>query len=288
MFICTLLALSLFSTGAVAQDASYLGRYKWSSDDPQHGGFSGLELSADGMDFVTVTDSGSVASGSVTRGENGVISGIAVSDLRFLKGRRSEVLPKFWEDAEGLAIAPDGTIYVSFEGRHRVWSYADLDGFAEDTAGYRDFRELQVNSGLEALAVDGDGVVYAVPERSGEMERPFPVYRYRDGAWDIAFRLRRDGEYLPVGLDFGPDGRLYLLERWFRGIGFSSRVRRFDLGPKGLTDEVTLIETGLGSHDNLEGIAVWEDDQGIRITMISDDNFKPFQITEFVEYRITN
>ena len=34
------------------------------------------------------------------------------------------------------------------------------------------------------------------------------------------------------------------------------------------------------------GIAVWEDGQGIRITMISDDNFLFLQRTELVEYRI--
>ena len=42
-----------------------------------------------------------------------------------------------------------------------------------------------------------------------------------------------------------------------------------------------------GEHDNLEGIAVWRDRNGdIRITMISDDNYRAFQRTEFVEYRV--
>ena len=45
-------------------------------------------------------------------------------------------------------------------------------------------QRLQDNSGLEALAIDADGALYAIPERSGDWERPFPVYRLRDGAWD--------------------------------------------------------------------------------------------------------
>jgi hypothetical protein len=48
-----------------------------------------------------------------------------------------------------------------------------------------------------------------------------------------------------------------------------------------------LLETATGTYDNLEGLAVWRDDAGaIRLTMISDDNFKSFQVTQFVEYRV--
>ena len=61
-----------------------------------------------------------------------------------------------------------------------------------------DFGRLQHNSGLEALAIDADGTLYAIPERSGKLERPFPVYRLRDGRWDKALRLRRDGTFLVV------------------------------------------------------------------------------------------
>ncbi len=46
-----------------------------------------------------------------------------------------------------------------------------------------------------------------------------------------------------------------------------------------------LLRSGLGVHDNLEGIAVWRDDQGrMRLTMVSDDNFQFFQVSEIVEY----
>jgi hypothetical protein len=46
-----------------------------------------------------------------------------------------------------------------------------------------------------------------------------------------------------------------------------------------------LLRSAAGTHDNLEGLAVWRDVGGhIRLTMISDDNFRFFQKTEFVEY----
>lgn len=90
-----------------------------------------------------------------------------------------------------------------------------------------------------------------------------------------------------MGADIGPDGRFYLLEREFTGVGFRSRVRRFDMSDTALTNEITLIESHLLRHDNLEGISVWRDAAGaLRLTMISDDNFNFFQRTELVEYTV--
>ena len=73
---------------------------------------------------------------------------------------------------------------------------------------------------------------------------------------------RRDGDFLVVDADFGPDGKLYVLERDFGWLGFRTRVRRFALGPDGLGDEVTLLETPFGELDNMEGISVWRDAAG--------------------------
>ena len=55
-----------------------------------------------------------------------------------------------------------------------------------------------------------------------------------------------------------------------------------------MDDERLLLESTTLQYDNLEGIAVWKDGLGIRITMISDDNFLPVQRTELVEYRVLN
>mgnify|MGYP002634128825 CR=1 FL=1 len=106
--------------------------------------------------------------------------------------------------------------------------------------------------------------------------------------WDQPFSIPRRGPFLVVGADIGPDGKFYLLERHLSGIfGFQTRIRRFALTGEALSDENVLLETPTGKHDNLEGIAVWRDAAGdIRITMISDDNFRSFQKTEFVEYRV--
>ena len=92
------------------------------------------------------------------------------------------------------------------------------------------------------------------------------------------------GFLMPVGADFGTDNLFYLLERSVSPLGFRTRVRRFDLSQVDLTEE-TLLTTGQLSHDNLEGISVWTDQNGAtRVTMISDDNFLPILRSEVVEY----
>ncbi len=284
-----LAALQGHAGPAIAQSATYLSSFSWASEDDNFGGFSGLEVSDDGTKFWAVTDRGFAASGRIIRDDAGQITGVSadlMTPIMFLD--KGTPLPDDYTDAEGLARSRSGGLFVSFEGVARVRGLTTDKFETRLIPGPRDFENLQINSGLEALAVGPDDALYMVPERSGRLTRPFPVYRVQNRDWDIPFHLPRRGQFLPVGADFGPDGRLYLLERHFLGIpGFLNRVRVFTLANDRVTGEATLFETPIPVHDNLEGIAVWRDTQGlIRLTMISDDNFNIFQRTEFVEYRL--
>ena len=271
-----------------AAAAEYLGSLTWRRAEPAFGGYSGLELNDDGTGFVALSDRGHTISGRFRR-EAGRIVEIRSGPLVPLQGRDGGPVAGRFIDSEGLGIAPNGQIYVSFEGIHRVWRYGALSSAPDRLKRHPAFRGLQNNSSLEALAIDANGTVYTLPERSGVLTRPFPVYRFRKGRWSQPFALSRHGPFLPVGADFGPDGRLYLLERQLAGIfGFQNRVRRFTLGTGPILAEETVLETPIGRHDNLEGLAVWADETGaIRLTMISDDNHRAFQRTEFVEYRLS-
>lgn len=276
---------TLGAPAAAPGTVQFIGSYNWPSAAHRLGGFSGLELSENGKHFTAISDRGVLLTGSFDRSGKS-ISGVSVGTATFLKDPKGRALKASTTDAEGLAIQPNGRTFVSFEGRHRVWAY-NTQKRASLVPQHKAFKSLQGNSGIEALAVNAKGHLFAIPERSGQLTRPFPVWRFENNRWDQPFSLRRSGGFLPVGADFGPDGLLYLLEREFTGLGFRSRVRRFKLNGDTVLREETLLETGLWRHDNLEGLSVWKDQAGnIRLTMVSDDNFRKFQRTEFVEYRV--
>ncbi|WP_241963387.1 esterase-like activity of phytase family protein [Paracoccus suum] len=275
---------------ASAARVTYVGTYVWQSDEPTFGGFSGLEVSDDGSRYWALSDRATIRWGSFERDRAGRIRGMTTAGTAALRSTKGAPLkPGYEGDSEGLAIAPDGTIWVSFEGLNRVVSYATPDSSAQAIPLPPAFTDLPDNGGLEALAVLPEGTLLTVPERSGGTDKPYQFYRFRDGAWDQPFTMPRSDSWLPVGADVGSDGRLYLLERNFRGImGFASRVRRFDIAEDGLSGGEVLLTTSPGQYDNLEGLAVWRNDRGIHLTMISDDNFLIFQRTELVEYRVTD
>lgn len=283
------LALSVAAGPAAAEQAELVQRYVWSDSNAAFGGFSGLELADDGRSFAVLSDRATVWRGRLRRTAAGEIEAVETSGPVELHDSTGKLLTRFNADSEGLAMARDGSLYISFEGLARVAHYSRDGAAAERLPRPEAFKKFQANSSLEALAIAPDGTLYTLPERSGSLSTPFPVWRYRDGSWTQPFTISREGDFLPVGADIGPDGRLYLLERDFRGItGFRSRVRVFTLSGNRLSGGTVLLETSSGTHDNLEGLSVWRDRSGaIRLTMISDDNFSIFQTTEIVEYRLT-
>ena len=245
------------------------------------GGFSGIELSDDGRSAIIISDKGAIFRGEIRR-DNGVITGFLVTARDRLRRTSGIVLSGLQTDAEGIALAPDGSFYVSFEHVERIMHYADIDATPDRLEKGAFMDHLIPNSGMEALAIGPDGALYTLPERSGRYDEPFPVYRYKNG-WDVAFTIPRTDSLLPVGADIGPDGKFYLLERDFVGLGFRSRVRRFNMDGTGAE---VLLQTGLGTHSNLEGISVWRDGAETVLTLISDNNMSSWLPTTIVEYRL--
>jgi hypothetical protein len=280
--------LGLVSSASPPLPPGFIAAYHWQTDDPLFGGFSAIETDADGTRFTTISDKGAYTSGRILRDDLGHITGVSADPVRPLNGPDGLPLGKYRTDTEGLALLPDGQAYISFERDARVAHYDRVSGAGIVIPQPQEFRDMQRNSSLEALAIDPDGTLYTLPERSGDLTTPFPIYRFKNGEWDQPFAVPRRGSFLAVGADIGPDGQFYLLEREFHGLsGFSSRVRRFTIGADALTDEETLLQTTPGQHDNLEGISVWRDASGsLRLTMISDDNRLFVQRTEIVEYRV--
>ena len=266
----------------------FLSAYHWQGTEEWFGGFSAIDVGSDGLNFTTVSDKAYYTTGRLIRDATGLITQVVVAPLRKLHDKNGNPFGDFASDSEGLAIAPDGTAYLSFERVTRVARYATLSGPSAPMRKHPDFKTMDSNESLETLAVDADGTLYTLPELPVKHAQSFPIYRFRNGVWDQPFALPKRGFFLAVDADFGPDGRFYLLERQFAGLaGFASRVRRFTLADGGIASEETLFQSVPGQHDNLEGLSVWRDASGaLRLTMISDDNLIFLQRTEIVEYRV--
>jgi hypothetical protein len=265
-----------------------IGSFAWHMRGQDFGGFSAIELSDDGLGFTALSDKALIITGQFVRDADGVITGITAGPLLpLVKGKTKARLTDRLADAEGLALAKDGTLFVSFEARARV-AVLDPDlGTVKDLPRAPAFATMPNNASLEALAIAPDGTVFTLaehPPATGDL----PLFRFQGGVWDDSQRVPRVGRFLPVAADFGPDGRLYLLERDFRGIaGFSSRLRRFDMGPNGPTGAKEMFVTPFGLHDNLEGLSVWRDTAGrLRATMIADDNYLFVLRSQIVEYQL--
>ena len=275
------LVAALLAACAPAPATELLGSHRWVPPWHGAGGYSALWVDGTGTAFLTLSDRGGWVRGVLNRDPSGAVASVAVTGRGTL-ARQAGPRPEGNDrDVEGLAVV-GGTAFVSYESADRVLRHDTLDGPPLMLPLHPDWEGFGVNSGLEALAAAPDGTLYAIPERSGARGAPFPVYRYDGTAWDIPFTIPRDGPFLVTGADIGPDGRLYVLERDFALVGFRSRLRSVALDG---TDERVEFTTTLRRHDNLEGLAVWRDAAGrLRATMISDDNLRPVQVTEFVDY----
>lgn len=279
------LALALLPASALAQTVEVLGSFDWETDAVV--GVSGLEVDADGSRFLAVSDQGWWLEGRLKRNADAIV-GVELERLTPILGE--DGLPVAarrvgdWSDAEGLAITEDGDLYVVFERWAHVWRYDDPLGAATNIKSHETFRDFSENWQLEAIAVAPDGTLYAISEKP--LAEGFPLYRLDGKAWVIDRYLPEQDIFSVVGADFDPaTGDLYLLERKLVvGIWWQSRLRRIKLDG---SEDIALWTSERGEYGNLEGIGVWHDDDGLRITLVADDNADKDAPTQFLELRLT-
>ena len=261
------LALIASASASLAEPLTYLRTIPLTG----LGGVSAIEVEAGGASALVLSDRGGGHRFVISRsGQAGRIDAVTTVPLPFPH-----------RDTEGLATS-DTDIFISYEGPGNI---STLDGRILPSP--REFNALPRNGALEALAATPDGVIYTIPENPHSRDGSIPIYRFKGGKWSVAADLPRSGGFRPTGADFGPDGLLYVLERSFSPLGFRTRIRRLD--PEAAVPVIeTLLTTRLGTHDNLEGLAVWVSDSGATcLSMVSDDNFLSIQASELVEYALT-
>lgn len=280
-FACTLACSVLLTVGGAAGAQEVSAALSWLvplQAEPPVGGLSGIEVAEGGETFTAISDRGLLVTGTLSWTGDGPRGHLAAA--RALTRNPLERPQGVGEiDSEGLAIEADGTMHVSFEGDDGVWTY-ESDGSITRLDPPPGTEALHLNARYEALAVDAEGRLLTLPERSGGTDRAFPLWRLENGEWRKLREIRREGGWLPVGADIGPDGALYLLDRRTR-FGFRARVRRFDLSQPEDPGSVVFESPGDGP-DNFEGISVFERDGAPWLILVADNNLIPFLPTRLM------
>jgi len=278
----------------------FRGGLQLSGSHPRFGGFSGLWRSPDGGRIVAITDNGFWLTAKLTRSNQGKLAGLEEAELAPILGASGKPLHRSrYFDTESLVIQ-GGTAFIGVERTHDIlrfdWARHGVEARAQLVPVPPLAKRLPSNRGFEALGVLPAGhalagALIAISERSGREDEPtvgFIIGGRQPGTLQV---IRRDG-YDITDLGFLPGGDMLLLERWYKPLrGVGMRIRRIAGGtirPGAMLDGPILIEADLGQEiDNMEGMAVHQENGRTIVTLISDDNFSTFlQRTVLLEFEL--
>ena len=204
-----------------------------------------------------------------------------------------------WYDTE-LIAEDGGTLYVGIERVHQIvrfnYGKEGLLARGRPIAPAPGFRSLPSNRGLEALVfvprgLPLGGALIAISERGLDAAGNISGFLL-GGPSPGGFTVKRSSSYDVSDAALLPGGDLLLLERKFSWTsGLTVRIRRIALGeikPGVTVDGPVLFEADLGYEiDNMEGLSVHRNPVGETVlTLISDDNFLPFQRTLLLQFTL--
>jgi hypothetical protein len=265
----------------------FRGGLELASRDPRFGGLSGMEVLEDGR-LIAVSDDGMWFMAQLVFDDEGALIGLSAARLASMRDERAEPFERKQDgDAEGLAQLSDGRFAVSFEGLQAVRIY-DLNrdgpfGAAAQGPSLADIARLPQNAGLEAMSAMADGDLIIGAE-GGALWRA-ALERETEQA-PLAQSYPLEFGFSLVSLDRLPGSADFVaLERFFAPvIGVRTRITRLSAaslagdGPARVTEWAFLEPPAL--LDNFESISATRGpDGGLRIYILSDDNFSSRQRT---------
>jgi hypothetical protein len=270
------------------------------------GGFSALALTEGGHRLLMVADDGDWLSARVAT-RDGAMTGLDDVWLAPMLAPDGALMRRVGRyDSEGMTIAPDGFVYVSYERVHEIWRYDiarhGLAARAQPVPTPPETKKLGENKSLEAVAAPPaghplDGKLVTIAERP---PKSYPDAARATPAWVVptpaasggfAFQVARVEEFDVSDAAFLPSGELLILERRFRLTdGVRCRIRRVPaaaIRPGARAEGELIFEAGMAHEiDNLEGLSVHRDGAGdVILTLCSDDNFNWFQRNLLLQFR---
>ncbi len=266
----------------------YRGGVELIGRDPAFGGYSALAVR--GRRFTLLSDDANILRFTMARDRT-------IHDVRFgqLPTGPDTGWTKRERDSESMTIDPaTGTVWVGFEQFNQIWRYAPGLARAEAGVAPAAMARWRSNGGIEAMARLADGRFVAISESipygesmqeglvwSGDpVAVPKPAFR---------FAYRPTPGFRPVDMVELPDRRLLVLERRF-ALPFRWSNRLVVIDRAALTAgnvvqgrEIARLEAPM-IHDNIEGVAVTRQGDGITLWLVSDDNRLPMQRTLLLNF----
>ena len=267
------------------------------------GGYSAIAIDPDGRSLLAISDAGSWMRASLDY-DGRKLKGLNDVRLGPVLGANGKPLrDDAMRDSEGMTLVDghtrQGTVYVSFERKHRIARYpftADTFGPPSGTIPLpASTKGMTANSGIEAMTMIRTGklkgtlVAFAehLTDKSGNLRgwliggpTPGEIVLKRLAGFDIT-----DAAALP-------DGGIAVLERRFRySEGIKMRVRRIAASElkRGapIMGEVLLDADDSLNIDNMEAIAAYRSPSGETVlTIMSDDNFSVIQRTLIMQFTL--
>jgi hypothetical protein len=297
-------SFTMFSQLVTFGGLEWRGGLELASDDERFGGLSSLELTQDGRQLLAVSDRGFwfkadllYTDDHLSGLDNALMAPILGPDGKSYKG-------KIRNDAEALAgWVPgriDGKVIVGFESRARAGLY-DL-GKAGFKARFKDLKLPKdavrgpPNGELESIGrfVSGPlaGSILAISETNKDANGDIRAFVW-GGKKAFDFSIKQFEDYAVTDLAILPDGDIITVERGFSATTLPGmairRIRTNDIVAGGAVSASLVFSGRMPFYriDNMEGIAVSEVNGETRLTVVSDNNYRPeFQRTLLLQFAL--
>ena len=255
-------------------------------NEKDYGGFSGLLINNAGTEALVVTDKSFFFVLELRRDDNDFLTGYSVIKKGRILSSKGEHLNGRNTDSESIAMDANNNYYISFESNHRIMMHTEVEGKGIFVPKHPMFRKLSVNKGIEALAIDNENRLIAIPEKPPLGMSDIPLFRLQYDKWEIIKYVKIEDNFLVTDAEILPMGLLLILERKFSWTqGFKTRFRLISLDKFDNTEPIIVFTSTANQFDNLEGMTFWKDKKGeMRILTVSDDNFHPLQQSEIREF----
>jgi hypothetical protein len=269
---------------------TFLGAWELRSDNGDFGGISALVALRDGR-FLGVSDAGALIGFGMSGDQRADRPFIAALPGAFGKGITYKD-----RDSEGIAYdAVSGRVWVSYEYNHAIRrfpaSMSRVNGMVRPSI----MRRWPRNSGAETLVrlMDGRFLVFA---EGGPDDGVYPAIQFSGdpveaGTTQFPFRYRPTQGYRITDASQLPDGRLLLLER---RIGFPEgfTAKLLILEPEKIGRDLTVSGEVIATLappllvDNMEGLAITQEQDRTMVWLVSDNNFNAIQRTLLMKFTL--